>query len=102
MTEDQDIACLALGRLIAGQSPAGFATAALDVDIGAGETGLLIKAVQPDGTETEMQPNAQAAREMLEVLRGLRQQMAEEDGKAWQTCTVTLRAGGHFAMDVGY
>jgi hypothetical protein len=106
MTDDgneaREIAYLALGRLIAGQCPRGFQTAALRMEIEDGRTKLWIEARLPDGTELHLQPDEAAARDMLESLRGIRQAMEEEDGRAWRRCTVTLRAGGHFAIDVDY
>jgi hypothetical protein len=101
-TDARNVAYLALGRLIAGQCPRGFETAKLAMEIGDDRTRLWIEAVLPDGTELRLQPDGAAARDMLESLRGIRQAMADEDGKAWQRCTVNLRAGGHFALDVEY
>jgi len=101
-TDARNIAYLALGRLIAGQCPPGFHTAALTMEIADEQTRLWIRSTQPDGTEVQLHPADDAARDMLESLRGIRQAMADEDGKAWQRCTVTLRAGGHFAIDVEY
>ena len=106
MTDTNDdarqIAYLALGRLIARQCPAGFETAALTMEIEDTGTRLWIASVQPDGTRVQLQPEDGAAQDMLESLRGIRKAMAEEDGRLWRRCVVTLRAGGHFAMDVDY
>ncbi|HEV2817895.1 MAG TPA: hypothetical protein VGW40_11830 [Allosphingosinicella sp.] len=98
----RNIAYLALGRLIAGQCPPGFATARLTMEIGEDQTRLWILSTQPDGTEVQLHPADDAARDILESLRAIRRKMAEEDGKAWRRCTITLRAGGHFALDVDY
>jgi hypothetical protein len=101
--EARQIAYLALGRLIAGQCPAGFATAALTMEIDEESgTRLWIASVQPDGTRVQLQPEGGAAQDLLESLRGIRNAMAEEDSRLWRRCVVTLKAGGHFAMDVEY
>lgn len=100
--EARQIAYLALGRLIAAQCPAGFETAALTMDIEEIGTRLWIASVHPDGTRVQLQPEGAAAQDMLESLRGIRNAMAKEDGRQWRRCVVTLRAGGHFAMDVEY
>ena len=102
---DQDndainIAYLALGRLIAGQCPAGFETASLRMEIADGRTLLSIATTQPDGTEVQLQPSAAAAQDILESLRGIRKAMVEKGGAPWRSCVVTLKAGGHFAMEV--
>ena len=100
--ETMNIAYLALGRLIAAECPAGFATASLGVEMHEDNTLLRIVADQPDGTQVQLQPSADGARNILESLRGIRKAMADEDGKAWRNCTVTLGAGGRFALDVEY
>jgi hypothetical protein len=99
--EAMNVAYLALGRMIAGQCPVGFEAATLSMEIG-DRTRLWIAATQPDGTETRMQPGDSAARDILESLRGIRAAMPREDGSLWQRCTVTLGAGGRFAIDVEY
>ena len=98
----EEVAYLALGRLIAGQCPAGFATATLRMETEGDRTALTIAAEQPDGTKVQFQPDPDAARDILESLRGIRNAHAREDGATWRSCLVTLRAGGHFAMDVEY
>ena len=97
-----NIAYLALGRLIAAECPAGFATATLGMEMMDDRTLLRIVAIQPDGTQVQLQPSESGARNILESLRGIRKTMAEADGKAWRSCLVTLGAGGRFAMDVEY
>jgi hypothetical protein len=91
-----------LGRLIAAQCPVGFATASLHMQTLEGSTRLWITAAQPDGTKVQLQPGAGAAQDILESLRGIRNAGAREDGALWHSCTVTLKAGGHFAMEVEY
>jgi len=102
MTDEKNIAYLALGRLIAGQCPAGFRTATLDMEIHEGGTRLWLVSTQQDGTEVRMPPGDDAARDILESLRGVRNAMKEEDGRPWRGCTVTLAQGGGFSMDVQY
>ena len=100
--ERMNVAYLALGRLIAAECPVGFATASLGMEIHEDNSRLWIIADQPDGTQVQLQPSADGARNILESLRGIRKAMAEADGKPWRNCTVTLGAGGRFAMDVEY
>jgi hypothetical protein len=98
--DNMEIAYLALGRLIAAQCPVGFATASLHMQTLEGSTRLWITAAQPDETKVQLQPGPDAAQDILESLRGIRNAMAREGGAAWQSCVVTLKAGGHFAMEV--
>jgi hypothetical protein len=98
--DNMEIAYLALGRLIAAQCPVGFATASLHMQTLEGSTRLWITAAQPDGTKVQLQPGPDAAQDILESLRGIRNATAREGGAAWQSCVVTLKAGGHFAMEV--
>lgn len=99
---DPNVAYLALGRLIAGQCPPGFTKASLGAEILDTVTRVWIEATQADGWDVHLQPSEEAAQQMLELLRGIRARMAEEDGRAWQRCTVTLAPGGGFALDVEY
>jgi len=100
--QDMEIAYLALGRLIAAQCPAGFASASLHVEMEGKDTRLWIAAEQPDGTKVQLQPGASPAQDMLEGLRFIRNGMAQEDGAVWRSCVVTLKPGGRFAMEVEY
>lgn len=100
--QNMDIAYLALGRLIAGQCPPGFRKAVLAMEIVGDESRLTIDSTQADGTEVQMPPSADGAADILESLRGIRQTMEKEDGRAWRSCSVTLIAGGGFQLDVGY
>jgi hypothetical protein len=100
--EAMEIAYLALGRLIAAECPVGFQTASLGMEMHEGNTLLRIVANQPDGTQVQLQPSEDGARNILESLRGIRKAMADEDGALWRNCTVTLGAGGRFAIDVEY
>ena len=106
MTDDQNdamnIAYLGLGRLIAGQCPPGFRQAVLGAEVQEERTPLWLSSTQADDTEVRMPPSEEAARDILESLRGIRKAMAEKDGRLWRSCTVTLKQGGGFAMDVDY
>ena len=93
-------AYLALGRLIAAECPVGFETASLRMETREDGAELSIAAAQPDGTKVQIQPGPAAAQNILESLRAIRDAMAREGGATWQNCVVTLRAGGHFAMEV--
>jgi hypothetical protein len=100
MTDQQnqamDIAYLALGRLIAGECPAGFASARLRMETHGDQSRLWLDSIQPDGTEVQLQPSDGGARNILESLRGIR----KAGGAQWRSCVVTLKAGGHFAIEV--
>ena len=98
--QNMEIAYLALGRLIAAECPVGFESASLHMESHESGTQLWIAAAQPDGTQVQLQPGADAARNILESLRGIRNAMARDGGAAWRNCVVTLKAGGHFAMEV--
>ena len=99
--QGSEIAYLALGRLIAGECPAGFETASLHMEIDGDQARLSITALQPDGTRVQLQPGA-SAQDILECLRGIRKAGPREDGALWHACVVTLKAGGRFAMEVEY
>ena len=95
-----EIAYLSLGRLIAAECPVGFETASLRMETHEHGAQLWIAAALPDGTNVKMQPGADAAGNILESLRQIRDAMAQASGADWQSCVVTLKAGGHFAMEV--
>ena len=97
-----EITYLALGRLIAALCPVGFVTASLHMEVHEDEMRLSITATQPDGTEVQFRPGGDTAENMIESLRSIRDAMAREDGAVWRNCVVTLRAGGHFAIEVEY
>ena len=99
-SEDMKVAYLALGRLIAVLCPVGFETASLRMETHDSGTQLWITAALPDGTNVKTQPGAGAARNILESLREIRSAMVRAGGADWQSCMVTLKAGGHFAMEV--
>ena len=102
MSEPMEIAYLALGRSIAQLCPVGFATAVLVAEIHEEVTRLWITATLPDGTKVQLQAGADASRDILENLRGIRNTMAREEGTAWRNCIVTLKAGGGFAIEFEY
>jgi hypothetical protein len=100
--EPMEIAYLALGRLIAKSCPVGFATAILVAEIHEEATRLRITATLPDGTRVQLQAGADADKDILENLRGIRNAMAREEGIVWRNCVVTLKAGGGFAIEFEY
>lgn len=88
---------LDLGRMIAGHCPRGFREAALTARLDGGEPTLAINCVLDDGSSAAP-PLLRLARDELHArLVSLR----EEEGRDWQSCTVTLVRGGGFTMDVG-
>lgn len=93
---------LALGRAIAGLCPPGFQRAELKAAMIEGEAPQLSLRYEDPSGEEDFPPIGEAARDALaEALNAVRDAQAAVDGKAWRTCTVTLRAGGGFDMDVG-
>jgi hypothetical protein len=99
-SQAMEISYLALGRLIAAECPVGFETASLRMETHEYGTQLWIAAALPDGTNVKLQPGAGAARNIVESLREIRHAMARGGGADRQSCVVTLKAGGHFAMEV--
>jgi hypothetical protein len=93
---------LALGRLIAAQCPQGFAQAVLEAQLVGKQADLEIGASMADGTEIEPPLDSAGVHDIHVVLDGIREKMAAADGRRWRSCTVTLVAGGGFAMDVKY
>lgn len=100
--EKLDIACLALGRLIAAQCPPGFEKAVLSLDLHEGRSLLRIVASGSEGTDVQMPLSEEPAQNILETLREIQKEMAEEDPRPWKGALVTLRKGGHFDLDVTY
>jgi hypothetical protein len=100
--EKLDIACLALGRLIAQQCPPGFEKAVLSLDLHEGRSLVRIMAAGSEGVEVQMPLSEEPAQNILETLRAVQKEMAEEDPRPWKGCLVTLRKGGHFDLDVTY
>jgi len=100
--DQRDIACLALGRLIAAQCPPRFDKAVLAVDQHEGRFLLRIVATQVDGWEGQVPLSEEPVQNMLRVLREIEKAMAEQDPRPWQGATVTLKKGGHFDLDVTY
>ena len=94
--EEMNVLYLGLGRLIAGQCPRGFANAVLAMTMDGERSLLRIQYGMPDGTAAQATIGDDAARDILESLRAIRNRMAA----SWRSCHVTLRAGGHFAIEV--
>lgn len=100
--EKLDVACLALGRLIAAQCPPGFEKAVLSLDLHEGRSLLRVIATLTDGWEGQVPLSEEPAQNILETLRAVQKEMAEEDPRPWKGALVTLRKGGHFDLDVTY
>ena len=93
---------LALGRTIAGLCPPGFQRAVLDAAMAGDKPALSLVCKDADGAEQFPPIDAAARDALLAALTAARDAQTGADGKAWSRCTVTLSAGGGFAMDVGY
>ena len=93
----EDNPYLRLGRAIAGQCPTGFEEARLEATLREGGPAELRLACTPEGGG-ETRPDLDA--EAREGIEALLEAVRERDGGGWRECTVTLRKGGHFAMDV--
>ena len=91
-----DESYLDLGRMIAGHCPRGFREAKLTARLGEGEAELAIECVLDDGSAAAPPLHKFARDELAARLTSLR----EEEGREWQSCTVTLVRGGGFSMDV--
>ncbi|HEV7661309.1 MAG TPA: hypothetical protein VGO55_15830 [Allosphingosinicella sp.] len=89
---------LQLGRAIAGQCPPGFKEARLEAT--PDEDRLDLTCTLADGSEAAPALDADARAAIAAALVEVRAAMAEADGKSWRSCTVTLVAGGGFAIDV--
>lgn len=89
---------LQLGRAIAGQCPPGFKEARLEAT--PDEDRIDLACTPADGSETVPALDADARAAIKAALGEVRAAMAEADGKSWRSCTVTLVAGGGFAIDV--
>lgn len=94
--EQMNVLYLALGRLIAGQCPPGFASAVLAMTMDGERSLLRIHYDMPDGTAAQAALGEDSSRDLLESLRAIRNRAAAP----WRSCHVTLRAGGHFAIEV--
>ena len=93
----EDSPYLRLGRAIAGQCPNGFEEARLDAALREdGPTELRLACTPEGGGETRPDIDAEARERIATLLEEVR----ERDGGGWSECTVTLRKGGHFAMDI--
>jgi hypothetical protein len=93
---------LRLGRLIAGQCTPGFREARLEAEIDGSAADLRIGCTLADGRAVDEALRGAAIEEIHLCLLAIRDKMAEEDGRSWRSCTVTLIAGGGFRMDVAY
>ena len=91
----EDNPYLRLGRAIAGPCPGGFEEARLEAVLG-GEARMSLDCTPEGGGETKVDLDP-AARERIDSLL---EEVRARDGGDWSECTVTLRKGGHFSMDV--
>jgi len=87
---------LELGRAIAGQCPAGFEEARLDAELGERGATLRLACALAGGSEegVAVDPAAQGR------IQALLERIRDEDERGWRACTVTLRKGGGFSMDL--
>lgn len=90
---------LRLGRIIARRCPVGFETARLVAEIDEGRIGMRITCNAEGGPDADIDPTP-VAEELIDCLRLVRETMAEDGSDPWRKCTVTLRKGGHFSLDV--
>ena len=93
---------LALGRAIAGQCPAGFAEARLDAEPDAADAALQLACTPEGGREIAVAIDPAAQVRIRELLAEVRDKGVGEDGRRWRKCTIVLRKGGRFQMDVAY
>ncbi len=92
---------LNLGRAIAGLCPSGFEEARLDAEMG--EAPAMRLACTPEGgPETPLAVDPLAQAHIQELLEEIRAKTVRENEGPWHKCSVTLRKGGRFAMDVYY
>lgn len=101
-TPDDD-SYLTLGRAIASQCPAGFEEAKLDAELDSAVTTMRLVCTPEGGGETEPRIDPMAQADIQGLLERIREStLREDDQRRWKRCTVTLRKGGRFQMDVYY
>ena len=95
---------LSPGRAIAGQCPSGFEEARLEADLSGAAATMRLVCTPQDGAETELPIDPMAQADVQALLERIRDATVreEEAGRRWQRCTVILRKGGRFQMDVYY
>ena len=93
---------LILGRAIASQCPAGFDEARLSVEPGGQGFALALVSVHGEQAESPGTIAPEAEAEIRQILQHIRETTPDEQGRVWRGCTVTLRKGGRFQMDVNY
>ena len=93
---------LNLGRAIAGQCPSGFEEARLDAEMGEAAAAMRLACTPEGGGETSLALDPLAQGHIQELLEEIRAKTIRENEGPWRKCTVTLRKGGRFAMDVYY
>lgn len=87
---------LELGRAIAGQCPAGFEEARLEAELGEDGATLRLACTPEGGSETRPAVDPIAHDRIQALLERIR----DQDERGWRACTVTLRKGGGFSMDL--
>lgn len=93
---------LNLGRAIAGQCPSGFEEARLEAEVGEGGATMKLACTPQDGGETPVPIDPMAHGHIHDILALIREKTPTEDERRWRSCTVILRKGGRFQMDVHY
>ena len=97
-----DEAYLNLGRAIAGQCPRGFDEARLEADLAGAAPEMSLACTPEGGSETPVALDPTARTRIREMLEQIRDKTPSEDQRLWHKCTVILRKGGRFQMDVQY
>ena len=93
---------LTLGRTIAAQCPIGFAEARLDAEMSEGGADLQLHCTPDDGEGAPVELDAVAKLRLVQLLGHIRDKMSGEGDALWRKCTIVLRKGGRFQMDVAY
>ena len=97
-TPEQD-RYLMLGRAIARICPPGFEEARLEANLEDGSPMKLATSAE-DGTRFQSDVGETSAVDIRRLLEDIRDNPGEQGVRGWRRCTVTLRKGGRFEMDV--
>ena len=90
---------LQLGRTIAGQCPGGFEEAKLDAELGEGSAAMRLVCTPGGGSGTPRDIDPVASDQIRTLLETIRDGGTEGE-RSWRRCTVTLRKGGGFSLDI--
>lgn len=93
---------LTLGRTIAAQCTPGFEEARLEADFDEQGAELKLHCSPDGGAGMAIDPDPVAKVRLVQLLEQIRAKMSAEGEPRWRKCTVVLRKGGHFRMDVEY